>query len=446
MNIFNFDGTLVCEDPLPPNDDGLPEGTYLFSCYGCHMVEGNLTCTHCLDEARARHNTTIRIAGCNMFGNRAGKLQCDELVRDVESWQVDSSGSVKHTESDDPGDIDHGPEEGILPEEPPLDGEALPDFEGAEQPIDAQEHEDSGEGPPGHLHEDSIEAPAVDEIVDDARKQRRGKKKAKMKKSEPPAAWEHDTPDGRRAAFKLPGAELENSEDASYPDDDPNAHPVDDPGPDELPMHPDESGASVMQDGLDPDPLSMNPDEAGADHLQDDLAPDALHSDSADHSSEAPPDDLSPDPMQGADYNSDIQPDDLGPDPSQGADYNSDIQPDDLGSETSPEQGADYNSDIVPEDLGPDGNPPQGADYNSDIQPDDLADYNSDIQPDDLADYNSDIQPDDLGSGEEPPPDTDYSLPHDAGFSESADSDNSHGVDTGIMEDGDVHQRDHSEL
>lgn len=77
-NIFNHDGKLVCEEALPLNDEGLPLGSYIFSCHGCSVEEGTLTCSACLDDVGKRHRTNIAVAGCCSFASVDGVLQCDE--------------------------------------------------------------------------------------------------------------------------------------------------------------------------------------------------------------------------------------------------------------------------------------------------------------------------------------------------------------------------------
>eukprot|EP00933_Yihiella_yeosuensis_P011803 TRINITY_DN119528_c0_g1_i1.p1 TRINITY_DN119528_c0_g1~~TRINITY_DN119528_c0_g1_i1.p1 ORF type:complete len:175 (+),score=27.61 TRINITY_DN119528_c0_g1_i1:168-692(+) len=76
--IINHDGTLRCEDPLPPNGDNLPQGTFSGSCHGCKVEGDLLECVACLDGAQNRHLTSIRLSACTHFGNKEGELACDE--------------------------------------------------------------------------------------------------------------------------------------------------------------------------------------------------------------------------------------------------------------------------------------------------------------------------------------------------------------------------------
>lgn len=76
--IFNHNGKLVCEDDLPPNPDGLPEGPYMFDCHGCFVKDNNLTCTACMGKKFKRVQSTIQMAGCCMFKkSKKGKLKCE---------------------------------------------------------------------------------------------------------------------------------------------------------------------------------------------------------------------------------------------------------------------------------------------------------------------------------------------------------------------------------
>mmetsp|Transcript_20682 Transcript_20682/g.39309 ORF Transcript_20682/g.39309 Transcript_20682/m.39309 type:complete len:93 (+) Transcript_20682:327-605(+) len=77
-NIFNHDGILVCDDALPPNDEGLPLGSYIFSCHGCSVKDGTLRCSACLDGTGVRHRAETALAGCCSIGFKDGSLHCDE--------------------------------------------------------------------------------------------------------------------------------------------------------------------------------------------------------------------------------------------------------------------------------------------------------------------------------------------------------------------------------
>lgn len=399
--IYNFDGSLVCEDPLPENDGGIPDGTYQFSCYGCSMVEMNLTCTACLDEARGRHHTTIPITGCSSFGNLAGKLQCDELERKLSWMSEDSSGPTEEPQADDAGysdpqDIDSQPTHD--------DSELFDSPSNADSEGDAFVYPDHDvqELSPEHAAEHEVSSPQEEDTVDvseleDSGEGRPGedtevKKPKRRKKKEAPSPWEYDTPDGRRAAAKMARAQLSSEEGTM------DASPEPATG----------EQAQDDSDDLAPDPVI---EQSMDSNFQDDLGPDALLEQGVDDSSDIQPDDSghTEAPASGMeDYNSDIVPEDLGPTgtpPTGMEDYNSDIVPEDLEGRGM----EDYNSDIAPDDLAPQ---PGMEDYNSDIVSDDLApqpgmeDYNSDIVPDDLEpaagmeDYNSDIVPEDLEGSE----------------------------------------------
>lgn len=71
--ISNSDGVLVCR---PANGEELPDGTFADSCHGCHVVDGALLCSGCLDGTGKSHATTITMGTCATFGNEQGKLVC----------------------------------------------------------------------------------------------------------------------------------------------------------------------------------------------------------------------------------------------------------------------------------------------------------------------------------------------------------------------------------
>lgn len=78
--IINQGGSLRCESLLPKNADGLPNGTFAQSCYGCTVKESHLECSHCLDAARKPHASSLELAGCASFGNQDGQLTCDKKL------------------------------------------------------------------------------------------------------------------------------------------------------------------------------------------------------------------------------------------------------------------------------------------------------------------------------------------------------------------------------
>jgi len=75
-NIYNSNGVLACREPLPPNQDNLPAGSFSSSCHGCSVTKNTLKCTACLDEAKERHVSSIDFSGCKWLGNNHGKLFC----------------------------------------------------------------------------------------------------------------------------------------------------------------------------------------------------------------------------------------------------------------------------------------------------------------------------------------------------------------------------------
>jgi len=80
-NIVNSGGSLACEEPLPPlpaNAADIPAGSYSGSCHGCAVSEGVLTCSACLDAAKARHLASIDVSACKSFDNSNGVLKCEK--------------------------------------------------------------------------------------------------------------------------------------------------------------------------------------------------------------------------------------------------------------------------------------------------------------------------------------------------------------------------------
>jgi len=66
--------------PPPPNDDGIPGGTYLSSCHGCAIAGGSLVCQQCLSSTGVRRLSTIALDACvegEVIGNRDGSLACE---------------------------------------------------------------------------------------------------------------------------------------------------------------------------------------------------------------------------------------------------------------------------------------------------------------------------------------------------------------------------------
>jgi len=98
-NIYNHDGRLTCKEPLPPNAEGLPDGSFAGSCHGCSVKEGEnvLECTACLDASQDRHSSTISLIGCNYFGNDQGKLTCEQQPNADEGAQPEAESSTETT-------------------------------------------------------------------------------------------------------------------------------------------------------------------------------------------------------------------------------------------------------------------------------------------------------------------------------------------------------------
>jgi len=77
-SIYNSNGQLMCEEPLPSNQENLPVGSFSSSCYGCSVMGSTVTYTACLDGEKARHLSSFDGSECKSIGNNHGKLQCDD--------------------------------------------------------------------------------------------------------------------------------------------------------------------------------------------------------------------------------------------------------------------------------------------------------------------------------------------------------------------------------
>ena len=97
----NADGQLACEstepaaddggrrqlDELPPNAEGIPEGSYTGSCGGCALEGDSLTCSDCRAADGSVRASSIPVASCNpaisTIGNSDGQLSCEEQAEDA---------------------------------------------------------------------------------------------------------------------------------------------------------------------------------------------------------------------------------------------------------------------------------------------------------------------------------------------------------------------------
>eukprot|EP01105_Mastigella_eilhardi_P026447 TRINITY_DN7678_c0_g1_i1.p2 TRINITY_DN7678_c0_g1~~TRINITY_DN7678_c0_g1_i1.p2 ORF type:complete len:121 (-),score=31.81 TRINITY_DN7678_c0_g1_i1:206-568(-) len=66
----------------PVNDEGLPPGSYLGSCGGCHMNDDAtlLQCSLCINGAGEYVSAEADLLACNAFANNDGKLECDPAI------------------------------------------------------------------------------------------------------------------------------------------------------------------------------------------------------------------------------------------------------------------------------------------------------------------------------------------------------------------------------
>jgi len=95
-NIYNHNGELMCEQPLPSNAENLPLGSFSSSCHGCSVAGNTLTCTDCLDGAKERHVSSIDTTTCTSFGNNHGKLECADAAPETAKHETTSSSESKN--------------------------------------------------------------------------------------------------------------------------------------------------------------------------------------------------------------------------------------------------------------------------------------------------------------------------------------------------------------
>mmetsp|Transcript_19803 Transcript_19803/g.31620 ORF Transcript_19803/g.31620 Transcript_19803/m.31620 type:complete len:169 (-) Transcript_19803:47-553(-) len=81
VEFVNRDGTLKCEAPLPPNAEGLPEGTFEASCAGCSVADGTLTCA-----------SSSATATASWLARRRKRLKTQKLEEEIltrsSSWRL----------------------------------------------------------------------------------------------------------------------------------------------------------------------------------------------------------------------------------------------------------------------------------------------------------------------------------------------------------------------
>lgn len=95
-NIYNHNGELKCDEPLPGNAENLPHGSFSSSCHGCSIAGTILTCTDCLDGAKERHLSSIDTSTCKSFGNNHGKLECADAAAETAKSDTTSSSEAKN--------------------------------------------------------------------------------------------------------------------------------------------------------------------------------------------------------------------------------------------------------------------------------------------------------------------------------------------------------------
>lgn len=87
---------MFCRDAAPPpNEEGIPDGTYTGSCFGCKLQAGNegtLECAQCTKPCGAKVESTIEISSCagKDISNDAGSLACAEMKVAEEGLPVGS--------------------------------------------------------------------------------------------------------------------------------------------------------------------------------------------------------------------------------------------------------------------------------------------------------------------------------------------------------------------
>lgn len=83
--VTNNAGKLACKEPPPANAEGVPQGTYLGSCYGCTVADRVLSCTQCGDGAGTQHATSLALDPCDLMTivNAQGTLACTPPSRQL---------------------------------------------------------------------------------------------------------------------------------------------------------------------------------------------------------------------------------------------------------------------------------------------------------------------------------------------------------------------------
>lgn len=73
----NQGGTLACEKPL--NEGNIPAGSYVGTCGGCRLSDDmtKVQCSHCLTDSGNYEATEAELSSCASFTNSNGRLECE---------------------------------------------------------------------------------------------------------------------------------------------------------------------------------------------------------------------------------------------------------------------------------------------------------------------------------------------------------------------------------
>jgi len=135
--IYNSNGELKCNKPLPVNAASLPEGSFSESCYGCSVSGDILECRACLDEAKEWRLTSLDVSNCQFTGNHQGKLVCEKEVEAVK--EKHTAGLGKSVDSSNPGEDKQESIDTVTlqaPEQAGMESADLPEMDGMlQQPL-----------------------------------------------------------------------------------------------------------------------------------------------------------------------------------------------------------------------------------------------------------------------------------------------------------------------
>mmetsp|Transcript_6099 Transcript_6099/g.7495 ORF Transcript_6099/g.7495 Transcript_6099/m.7495 type:complete len:169 (-) Transcript_6099:254-760(-) len=99
----NNAGKLVCD--TPSNEEELPDGTYLGSCEGCRLTDGEggnavLSCSACKNTKGGTDESDFTIlseGGCKVIGNDDGRLVCEDKSEEDDEFEEDHATESSST-------------------------------------------------------------------------------------------------------------------------------------------------------------------------------------------------------------------------------------------------------------------------------------------------------------------------------------------------------------